>query len=294
MGNELGNGSGVVSYRTFRCICGAEYELPVLSQGQRVQCEKCGTKYEMSDGELVIVAQQRSMRSIPVRASSPTPMAAPKMPVVMIIAVSLVFVFTALSFLGTAGQNAIGALSAAALLLGLGLGLCSGKNWCRIALTVLVGFVWILACMADMAAGIIILALWSAPLVLIWLPASSEWFRMKRWWVQEQERLNPASFALRRKIEKNVGLLLLAAVCMYCSGLSGTMVVDKCSLSEVSWKAGFWGFVPIAPLFAFMYLCCSIFSDGTPFWPGFITGILSLTGWGIVGDLIPETKKEEK
>ncbi len=293
MENSLDNGLTEEGGFSFRCACGIDYELPKLAQGQRVQCEECGAKYEMLDGELVALTAPRRVRPTPVRVAVPIrQVAPPKMPVVMVVAVSLVFVFSALCFLGTASQNAIGALSAVAVMVGLGLGLCRGRNWCRIALTALIGLVWVMACIFDVAAGITILLLWTAPLVLIWLPPSNEWFRQRSLYNRVQEQNNPKLLARKRLIRK-AGLLLLAAACLYGSGFGFTMILDKVPLSSVGWKAGFVGFFPFASLMSLIYLIGAFFG-AIPFVQAVVTAVLSCAGWGIVASFFPDAKEKKK
>ena len=202
----------------------------------------------------------------------------------------MIYALAALGFIGTASQNFIAAASVGVLLSGLGRGIQIGKGWTRIVLTIVIGATWAFSCAMDPVMGLVIALLWSLPVVLIWLPASCTWFREMRIWYQEERLKHIESVKRRNAILIEIGILLLALMCIYSSGLCQFALYNGIN-APLEWRMALLAFIPIMPILALLSFVGSMFCNDMPFWLGTLNIILACSGWGLLEEFCNRMKK---
>lgn len=161
-------------------------------------------------------------------------------------------------------------------------------------MTILVCGIWIMSCSNDVFAGLVILLLWTAPLVLIWLPSANIWFReMAAFYVLERIQ-NADRIAQRNKVIKMILVLLLGLIFVYVSGLLIFAMWDGRGTfnpygtrsfvfpDHLAWGRALLAFIPLFPLFALFQFVGSMFCSDMPFWLGTLVLLSTLIGWGIL------------
>ncbi len=166
---------------TIRCpLCGgaceSDEEIPL---GEHLDCPFCGNGFTygpecLSNG---VGRAQRESSALPETRL-------PKMPRLTLAGHIILYVFLGLSIFGNIGtlRGAPPPLVAETLglpLLMMGLTIISrrGKNWARIAVTVIVGLLVASFFGMHPIAGLGCMILFAVPIVFIWLPCSNRWYR---------------------------------------------------------------------------------------------------------------------
>lgn len=268
--------------------CGAELFLPPCEERQHVQCPYCYSKCEYSNGLLYrlqgAIISQKEMRKVHTSCR-------PTAPKTIVLSVIMIYALAALGFIGTASQNFMAAASVGALLSGLGRGVQIGKGWTRIVLTIVIGATWVFSCAMNPVMGLVIALLWSSPVILIWLPGSCIWFGEMRIWYHEERLRHIESVKRRNAILIEIGILLLALICIYSSGLCQFALYNGID-APLEWKMALLAFIPIMPILALLSFVGSMFCDDMPFWLGTLNIVLMGSGWGLLEEFCSRMKKK--
>ena len=138
-------------------------------------CTKCGTP---------VNGKQRAANEVVASVSGSETLRCPKIPGITLTACIILYVYLGLGILSNL-LNA-GRTSGASLVVSVGIGLLiiacvvyaqKGRNWARIVLTAIWGFMILISFLIMPILGVVLGVMFAIPFTFLWLPRSNNWYR---------------------------------------------------------------------------------------------------------------------